>query len=162
MNKLQPVKLLLLFLSILLTSCATTEVTQPVEDNIYTINAAFNIVARGQFSNISLERQLIIKNKEDWQRLWNIHRGDRKNQSPKINFNDKIVIAIFSGQQPSGGYAVGVSQMKILDDNLYVGVTFKEPQQGDQVSLALTQPYIFVSTNKVDGKVIFIADTTSQ
>ncbi len=162
MNKLQPIKLLLLLLSILLTSCATTEVAQPVENNIYTINAKFNIIARGQFSNISLERQLIVKNKEDWQRLWNIHRGDKKNKSPRINFNDKIVIAIFSGQQPSGGYAIGISQMKILDDNLYVGVTFKEPQQGDSVSLALTQPYIFVSTNKVDGKVIFIADTTSR
>ena len=73
-----------------------------------------------------------------------------------------MVIAVFAGQQPSGGYAVGISHLKRMDNNLYVSVTFKEPGRNETVSLALTQPYIFIATEKIDGKVIFIADTLSN
>jgi len=147
-------------LFLLLSACATTEIS-PDNDATYIINIEFKIIARGQFSNISLTKQLVIKNKRDWQQLWNIHNEGQNTRRPPVNFDDDIIIAIFTGQQPSGGYAVGISKMKKLDGNLYVTVTFKEPSPGDAVSLALTQPYIFVSTPKIDGKVSFIADTAS-
>ena len=161
MNKLYNPKSLIYFLLFLLTSCSTTDTNSDNDDALYTINANFKIIAQGQYSNISLARELIVKNKKDWRRLWEIHSGNQKQQRPHVNFDDNMVIAIFSGQQPSGGYAVGVSKLKRLDDNLTVSVTFKEPQQGKSVSLALTQPYIFISTAKVDGKVTFVADPSS-
>jgi len=145
------------FLFLLFAACATTN-TMSTDS----INTDFNIIAQGQFSNISLARELVITNKADWQRLWNIHRGSQQRKIPRINFDNKIVIVIFAGQQPSGGYAVGVSHLKRLDDNLVVVVTFKEPRNGQSVSLALTQPYIFISTEKVDGKVSFVANTATN
>ncbi len=156
MNKYDNLKPLLYFLFVLLTSCATTN-TDLSDDQLYTVNVKFNIVAQGQYSNISLPRQLVITNQSDWQRLWQIHGGNQKQQLPQINFDDNMVIAIFAGQQPSGGYVVGINGLKRLDENLTVLVTFREPQPGEQVSLALTQPYIFISTAKVDGNVRFVA-----
>ncbi len=162
MNKHYNLNLLLYFLFFLLTSCTTANTDPGNEDDLYTVNANFNIIAQGQYSNISLAREIVIKNNKDWQRLWAIHSGNQKQQRPTVNFDNSMVIAIFAGQQPSGGYAVGVSSLKRLDDNLTVAVTFREPQQGESVSLALTQPYIFISTATVDGKVSFIADTSSR
>ncbi len=161
MNKLYNLNPLLYFLFFILTSCSTTSTNPDNDDALYTINANFKIIANGQYSNISLTRELVIKNKKDWQRLWEIHSGNQKKKRPRINFDDNMVIAIFAGQQPSGGYALGVSSLKSLDENLTVSVTFTEPPQNEQVSLALTQPYIFISTAKVDGKVTFVADPSS-
>ncbi|VAW97102.1 hypothetical protein MNBD_GAMMA23-1262 [hydrothermal vent metagenome] len=158
MNKQNNLNPLLYFLFFLLTSCGTTNTGSSTENELYTIAVNFNVIANGQHSNISLARQLVVKNKSDWQHLWDIHSGNKKQQRPRINFDDDMVIAIFAGQQPSGGYTLGVSRLKKLDDNLTVLVTFKEPPQDGVVSLALTQPYIFISTAKVDGKVIFKAD----
>ncbi len=162
MNKPLTIPKLLFYLYFfLLTSCATNNTIILDEDSDFA-NPPFRIIAQGQYSNISLSRQLVIKNRQDWQRLWNIHRLQPDLKRPYINFSNDMVIAVFAGQQPSGGYAVGINHLKRMDNNLYVSVTFKEPGRNETVSLALTQPYIFIATEKIDGKVIFIADTLSN
>ncbi len=126
-------------------------------------NVAFKIIAQGQYSNISLANQLVIKNKKNWLRLLKINADstilDSKHaKNLAIDFDDKVVIAVFAGQQPSGGYSISISNIKRVDDNLLVTLHFKEPGNNSNVSLALTQPYIMVSTDIVDGKIIFLAE----
>jgi len=156
MNKfLIYINALLLVLSI--SACSTSPtVTTEDEDIGDNLNVRFNIISQGSHSNISLPNQLVIKNKKDWQRLLLIHNDPKTSRTPSINFQDKIVIAIFAGQQPSGGYTVGVSNIKRINENLFLTLSFTEPKRNDPVSLALTQPFIILSTNKVEGKIIFL------
>jgi len=151
-------KIFILFFS-LLTACNSAPTLD--EDTGDNPNVAFKIIAKGQHSNISLANQLVIKNRADWLQLLKIN-GDtsiinkKNSKSFAIDFSDNIVIALFAGQQPTGGYSIGVSHIKKVNDNLFVTLSFTEPNKNDNVSLALSQPYIFLSTEKIDGKVIFL------
>lgn len=145
-------------ITLIVTSCATTSSSSIEEDETGdNLNVKFKTISQGQYSNISLPNQLVIKNKKDWLRLLKIQGNTQGFKNTKIDFYENIVIAIFAGQQPSGGYSVGVSNIKRIDSNLYVTVTFTEPAKNESVSLALTQPYIMLATEKVEGKIIFLA-----
>jgi len=148
------------FCFVSLLSCSTgNTITDPDEDFIDNPNVKFNIIARGHYSNISLANQLVIRNTKDWQQLLKINGDASLTTLPAINFDEQFVIAVYAGQQPSGGYAVEVTNIKRLDDNLFVSVALTEPEKNENVSLVLTQPYIIVATQSVDGKVIFLANT---
>jgi len=159
MNKLQRHYLFpLLFAFIALSSCATSS-NSNIEDDEEgnNLNVKFEILLDGSFSNISLPNQLVIKNSKDWVRLLKIHGNANGIKKNKIDFDDNIVIAIFAGQQPSGGYSLNVTNIKRIDDNLFITVNFHQPAQNEKIGLALTQPFILLSTKRVDGKIIFLA-----
>ena len=157
---LKPVRyFFILFPLFALLSCAISDSVATIDEETGdNPNVSFNILSKGSYSNVSLANQFVIRNLKDWQRSWQIHNLDPNQPMPAVNFDNDFVLAVFAGQQPSGGYSVGISKIARKDNNLYVSVTFSEPAANDMVSLALTQPYIFVSTEKVDGKIYFLAD----
>ena len=159
MNKLKHHYLLtLLFAFILLSSCATSSNTNIDEDEEgNNLNVKFEVLLNGSFSNISLPNQLVIRNSKDWLRLLKIHGNTQGIKKKSIDFDDNIAIAIFAGQQPSGGYSLNITNIKRIDENLFITVNFHQPTQKEKVNLALTQPFIILSTKKVDGKIIFLA-----
>lgn len=168
MNKLKYYNLkmisLILMSLLALSSCASTSTSYNDDEEAgNNLNVKFTTLAQQSFSNISLPRQLVIKSTKDWLRLLKIHGNTQGLNKSNINvdFYENIVIAIFAGQQPSGGYTVGVSNIKRIDGDLYVTLTFKEPGKNEDVSLALTQPYIMISTEKIDGKIIFLASPSA-
>ena len=164
MNKLQRHYLLsLLFAFIALSSCATSS-NSNIEDDEEgnNLNVKFEVLLDGAFSNISLPNQLVIKNSKDWLRLLKIHGNTNGIKKKNIDFDDNIVIAIFAGQQPSGGYSLNVTNIKRIDENLFVTINFHQPAQNEKVGLALTQPFILISTKKVDGKIIFLAPPSKK
>lgn len=164
MNKLQRHYLLtLLFSFIALSSCATSS-NSNIEDDEEgnNLNVKFEVLLDGAFSNISLPNQLVIRNSKDWLRLLNIHGNTKGIKKNNIDFDDNIVIAIFAGQQPSGGYSLSVTNLKRIDENLFVTVNFHQPAQNEKVGLALTQPFIILSTKRVDGKIIFLAPPSKK
>lgn len=160
MNKFLAVLFIAVILSLGACSTSSTEFFDDgTGDNP---NVAFTVIARGQYSNISLPNELVIKSTKDWLRLLKIN-GDtsiltgKNSKSLAIDFDEKIVIAVFAGQQPSGGYSIDITNIKRVDNNLLVTLKFNEPGRNESVSLALTQPYIMVSTDQVEGKIIFLA-----
>ncbi|MBN4080414.1 protease complex subunit PrcB family protein [Beggiatoa alba] len=170
MNKSHPLQILPYFLLIacilLLTGCTSgSNSAGSFEDENemgHYPDIDFKIFSTGSFSNISLPQQLVIRTKKDWLHFWKIHNDGQGLKRPKVNFDQNMVIAVFAGQQPSGGYSVGISHLKQHDENLYVMLSFTEPKPGELVSLALTQPYILISTENIDSKVIFLADLNAR
>ena len=152
-------KLIILVFSLLSACQAPLTYDDETGDNP---NVAFKVIAQGQHSNISIANQLVIRNKSDWINLLKIN-GDNSLNTPEkskhlaVDFGDNIVIALFAGQQPSGGYSININNIKQVDNNLFVTINFTEPNKNEGVTLALTQPYIMVTTEKNDGKVIFLA-----
>ena len=159
MNKLKHHYLLtLLFSFIALSSCATSSnlnIDEDEEGN--NLNVKFEVLLDGAFSNISLPNQIVIRNSKDWLRLLKIHGNTKGMKKKSIDFDDNVVIAIFAGQQPSGGYSLNITNIKRIDENLFITVNFHQPAQNEKIGLALTQPFIILSTKKVDGKIVFLA-----
>ena len=145
---------------LLLMACASNDTSniEPANDDLsYNPSVKFKILSQGQHSNISFPNQFVFRNLQQWKQSWSIHGGGNTSTLPTVNFENDIVIAIFAGQQPSGGYLVGVSNIMRKNENLFLTITFKEPKPNENVSLAHTQPFIFISTAKVKGNVIFLA-----
>ena len=141
---------------LVLAACTAAGGADPDEDaGMAPVDPVFQVVAQGSTSNITLPRQLVIVRQADWETLWRIHTNGQRTRRPRINFAQDMVIAVFAGQQPSGGYAVKIEKLKINDEILDVYVSFHEPGPTDKVSLALTQPYYIVSTPRYFGKVRF-------
>lgn len=154
---------IIIFIAFSLSACATNNAGYFDDGSGDNENVAFKIIAQGQHSNISLANQLVVKNKNDWLQLLKIN-GDtailnsKNSKKLAVDFDDKIVIAVFAGQQPSGGYSVSISSIKRVNDNLLVSLKFSEPDNNASVTLALTQPYIMLATDRVDGKIVFLSD----
>lgn len=72
---------------------------------------------------------------------------------PDIDFNERDVIAVLAGRQPSGGYAVYVSDVNERDGDLDVVYTLVSPSSDCAVTTQIIYPYCFVSLAKVQGQV---------
>lgn len=112
----------------------------------------FTKLAQGQQSNLSLEKHLIIQSNRSWGKLWRAHNGGRE-LKPVVDFSREMVIAIFTGQKNTGGYKVDIQDININNSGMTVNVIFYKPSPGSIVTMALTQPYVIIKTQKYDGKV---------
>jgi hypothetical protein len=58
---------------------------------------------------------------------------------------DRVYVAVFQGEQRTGGYHINVSAIERLGDRLVVRATFGEPPPGSFVTQVLTSPVHVVS-----------------
>lgn len=69
-------------------------------------------------------------------------------------FNDKIYVIVTRGEKPTGGYDIGISDMKLVNNDdetqtLVVYTTFTDPKPGDIVTQVITYPYEAAATDLV-------------
>ena len=65
---------------------------------------------------------------------------------------DRVLIAVFQGEQRTGGYAVQITSIERRGDRLVVTATFTEPKLDSMVTQALTSPAHVVSVAVTDVK----------
>ncbi len=82
----------------------------------------------------------------DRQRFLAVWKGlNRKAEDlPDIDFNKYSVLAIFLGEQPTGGYRIRVDRIIDATSEWQVYVHVEKPDKDSLVSQARTQPYILV------------------
>ena len=91
----------------------------------------------GQYSDKKTFRGLIITNNLAWEKLWN--RLFPEMSSADIDFNRYVVVCIFLGVRPTGGYSVKFGQPYMRDNKMII--PYKEHRSEGIVTQALTQPY---------------------
>lgn len=109
-------------------------------------------IGQGTSSGINDEVRQVVSNQGDWEGFWAGHTADTTpaRPLPAINFDESMVVAVFTGIKPTGGYSVeikGVANGKVTFET-------KSPQ-GGMVTQALTQPFHIVLCPKVDGELEF-------
>lgn len=113
----------------------------------------------GNDSGISAPLQTVVRNSEDWKKLWSQIHSNREPMPPipEIDFSTHMVVGYFMGQQSTGGYSVSIENIEENDKIIIVNVTTKSPGRNSIVSQALTSPYaiqvIPSSKNPVDFKL---------
>lgn len=114
-------------------------------------------LAKGSYSGVRNRLEAVIKTEQDWQALWDQHTAimEPRKGLPPVDFTREMVLAVFMGEQRTGGAIVEVLEVTQEGKSLLVHVSeVSAPAKG--VGLAvLTQPHHFVVVPHSDLQVKF-------
>jgi putative ABC transport system substrate-binding protein len=118
---------------------------------------AFKSIEKGEYCGHGERGDYVITNETDWKELWDrMHSTfSPKPPLPKIDFGKSMILAVFQGLRRSGGYSIEITKVIEGESVLKVFVRESHPPPGSSVTMALTQPYHIIETQKVSKKVIF-------
>jgi hypothetical protein len=119
----------------------------------YAQDVAYEVVEVGTQSPFEDQKNFVIVNLEEWRDLWLYVHEDRAAPLPAIDFSRYVVLALFQGQRPSGGYALEVDAVRDVGGSLVVAVSDIEPGQGCTVTDDKTSPFTFIVTQKFSGSL---------
>lgn len=101
----------------------------------------------------------IIESADDFARA---HRALVGGEAPAIDFDDAVVLALYMGRQPTGGYGIEVESVTRTESALVVDVVSVEPGPGCVTTQAVTRPYQVVRVPVEEGKPIDVERRTVQ
>jgi hypothetical protein len=108
----------------------------------------FSVFASG--ANAAQQERLaaVATSQEELEELWSRVARTRVPQPdpPEVRFESQTAVAIFMGQQPSGGYSIEIDAGCRIDTSgtVHLCYTAYEPPEDAIVTMALTSPYAFV------------------
>ncbi len=118
----------------------------------------FETIAKGGQGRIEETVNMVIKDLEKLDSLWNVVFKTRipKPELPEINFEKEMVLAVFMGYLPTGGYSVSIENIYSKGCSLIVERKVVTPGPDDLVTDEETQPFHIVKTAKTDKEIIFV------
>jgi protease stability complex PrcB-like protein len=143
----------LLMLLASFTACAAVAGTVP-----------FSTLAKGPVSGVDQPTQIVVRSQNDWAALWSRHVRTQTPPPPppSVDFSRDMVVALFMGQRPTGGYAIEVTQIERTDAGLAVRYRTRRPDPSSMQMQVLTQPYHLITVPRADDPVTFVADSGSR
>lgn len=121
------------------------------------VDMAFETIVKGQISAEKENKNYIIEDKNEWQKIWDKIYANTvpKPLLPEIDFSGSEVVAVFQGEKPSGGYNIEIT--KASENNLNTFIFVKEASPGEDclTSAAITNPYHIIGFKKADKKIVF-------
>ena len=123
--------------------------------------AGFHTIAKGYRSGVREPLQVVARNQNDWETLWRRHASVDviPRPLPIIDFEKFIVVGIFLGDKPTGGYEAEIIRAELSNTDLVILYREKAPTGRGEVIQSLTQPYHIVQvTGAVNSGVIFRRD----
>jgi anti-sigma factor RsiW len=93
-----------------------------------------------------------VEDEETWSSLW---RTLSTTPPPSVDFSRSMVVAVFLGPRPTGGYAVEFSETKRLAHSLVVRWRERAPEPGMSPPDGATSPYALKVLPKSDAPVRF-------
>lgn len=120
------------------------------------ISLSFETTAQGEFSSITRSREVVVKNRDDFNTLF--QEMGKGFTPPQVDFNTQMVIGIFLGNRPTSGYSVKITNVSMDLDGKIITVQAVEnvPPPGTMVVQVITNPYHLISIPKRDAEVKFI------
>ena len=118
-------------------------------------SVTFETIEKNYYSGVTSFRNVIVNNVNDWEDLWQETVTWTPDDLPSVNFNESMIIAVYMGEQLSGGFNVEILEIKETEDLIVVVTKFTNPDSEQGVILALTQPFHMIKINKTDKEIIF-------
>jgi VWFA-related protein len=104
-------------------------------------------------SGIDRAEQLVARSAAEWQSLWQRHAPGRP--SPTVDFAKNMVVAVFLGSRPTGGYQVEITGVRTDGKTLVVQWAERRPAPGQMAAQVLTAPSHIVTVPRHAGEVRF-------
>ena len=113
---------------------------------------SFTTIAQGNHSGHPLGWDinggaLIVDDAAEWNTFWDQHAGG---VPPTVDFTQDVVLAVFAGYRSTGGFSLAITAVDLSVATLDVSSLEQAPGPGCFVTLALTQPFHFVSVPRVE------------
>lgn len=121
---------------------------------------SFSTLDRGSQSGVRERKLVVIKNENDWKALWTSHTSLSVplKAMPPADFQTEMIVAVFSGEKPTGGYSIEITGIR--EDStkhaLEVVVHESNPSRDAMVTQVLTQPYHIVKLRQIQLPVTFV------
>jgi hypothetical protein len=105
-------------------------------------------------------RREVIRDQGDWEPLWSLFSGNLQPSPslPPVDFGQSTVIVAAMGRKPTGGYGIGISQVAVEGDTLYVTVVETSPGPLCSTIQVNTSPAVAVKLNRTGAPVIFLEE----
>src|SRR5262245_54453910 len=73
----------------------------------------FETIEKYSFSGHREKQNYVITTHEDWQALWAVTHSNVEPQPPlpEVDFSSRMIIAVFQGEQRTGGYTIAVTEL---------------------------------------------------
>ncbi len=119
---------------------------------------AFSTLAKGYYApGIEEKVEAVFYDADAFSSFFKkIHVGETPTpETPAVDFEKSMVIAVSPGRKMSGGYDVEIVEIIEAEGKFVVKVLYTEPDPGAMVTMAITQPHHVISTSKSDLPVEF-------
>ena len=117
----------------------------------------FATVARGTMSSIDEPQQVVVRTQAEWLKLWQRHGSGQP--APVIDFETRMVVAVFLGSRPSAGYSVEIVEIRVAEGGLIVEYRETKPAPDRMVAQIVTAPFHLASLDRREGAVTFVPRT---
>jgi hypothetical protein len=123
----------------------------PPQQTAQVQTVAFTTLEKGTYCGVPERKAVLVTDEQAWETLWRQHTSRVVNGpgAPAIDFSQKSVLAVYMGEQRTGGYSVAVTSITRENGRLTVTVRQTRPGPGAITTMALTQPFHLVRIPKV-------------
>ena len=111
-------------------------------------------IARGDDSRLAEPRRFVVRDPRAFAAVWSAHAGQGA-AVPVVDFDTRMVAAVFAGERPTPGYSVEVTGTRRDGSALVVLVDERSPDPTRPVAQVLVSPYHVVTLPRDDGEIAF-------
>ncbi len=105
---------------------------------------------------------MVFRDAESWEAFWNrycmvITGEGNKLPAPEVDFSTRMLVGVFSGEKPTGGYSISIQRVLDGPKRLVVEYLEESPPPDAMVTMALTYPCQIIAVPRSDKSVEFKA-----
>jgi hypothetical protein len=113
-------------------------------------------IGRGDGSGVSTPRRVVIRDEPAWRALWVEHAG-AASAAPDVDFDRRMVAAVFSGDRPTPGYSIEIIDAQAHGEAMEIVVRESRAPAGMIAAQVIVTPFHIVSLPRFDGATSFTA-----
>ena len=110
-------------------------------------------VDRGTQSDVSVQREVTVRDADEWAALWRQHAPNRPR--PSVDFSREMVVGVFLGTRATAGFAIEIVGARDAGNASTVQYRETTPAPDAITAQVLTSPYHLVAIPKRSGTVRF-------
>lgn len=111
-------------------------------------------LARGDDSRLVEARRFLIRDRQAFSAVWAAHAGQDA-VAPSVDFDTRMVAAVFAGERPTPGFTVEVTGTRREDSSLVVLIEEGHPDPARVAAQIIVSPFHIVTLPRDDGAVGF-------
>jgi hypothetical protein len=151
MNHVTPVGVAALLLAAV--ACAGPQTRAEGEAAVRAVPISFTSIARGANSGIKESREIVVESTRDWQALFTRHAPGTP--PPLVDFAVDVVVGVFAGERPTGGYEVDILAVERHQAQTTVVYQVTAPPRDAIVITVLTSPFHLARLPRQDRPIRF-------
>jgi uncharacterized membrane protein len=111
-------------------------------------------LARGDDSRLPEPRRFVVRDPRAFAAVWAAHAG-RAARPPAVDFESRMVAAVFAGERPTPGYSVEITGTRREDSALVILTDERLPDDARVAAQVIVSPFHIVTLPRDDGEVRF-------